>query len=624
MDKSSVRIGIIGTGRIAERFWDECLCVEGIQPVAIYNRHIESVQWFAENKKISADDVLFTDDVEVFYQAVDAVYVASPHEYHVFYTKQSLEHHKHVICEKPMAVTKQEAEDIFALAEEKKLICMEAIKTAYCPGFIELQRLIREETIGTVRDVESTFTKIGTASGREMWSEYGGSFVELGTYVLLPVAKIYGVEGEKPQIHTFSLKGAPRHDSYTKMMLVYQNHVATVKTGLGVKSEGELIISGDKGYIRVPSPWWLTSRMEVHYEDPNRVEIYEKPFEGSGLRYEIAEFVRAFQTIGTKSESDMHLRIKKASEESIWLAEVIEDFRRKQTNKEKNEREKAKQKKKNVKIWAHRGCSMAYPENTLLAFQKAAEIPGLTGVELDVQLTRDDELVVIHDETLDRTTDGCGRVCDCSLQELRTLQITASGRDDIYIMRDEDRRFMGWEPQANLRIPTLEEVFILLKPYCKKNNLLINIELENSVIPYEGMEQKVINLVSVYGLGDYVIYSSFNEHSMEEVHRLDAGAEAAILAGDYHKCLKEFYRFQLNAIHPGNLGMPVNAVDVERLSSMGIPVRMYNEAEPLYGQSRRLPDMDLRDYNQLGATDIFTNVPERYLEETGNRNNCEE
>ena len=228
MKMADIRIGIIGTGRITGRFWDECKCIAGIRVAAIYNRHMESIHWFAEHANISGDDgILLTDDIEAFYGAVDAVYVASPHEYHVSYTMQALQHDKHVICEKPMAVSKRDVEEIFALANEKNLICMEAIKTAYCPGFQKILEIVESGAIGTPRDIEAAFTKIGSAAGREMWSEYGGSFVELGSYVLLPVVKLYGTE-EKPQIDTFTIPGAPRHDSYTKMMLSYGNHVATV------------------------------------------------------------------------------------------------------------------------------------------------------------------------------------------------------------------------------------------------------------------------------------------------------------------------------------------------------------------------------------------------------------
>lgn len=609
MEKADIRIGIIGTGRITDRFWEECKCVGGIYVSAIYNRHIESVQWFAEQKHISGEDgVLFTDSIDDFYEAVDAVYIASPHECHGSYTIQALQHDKHVICEKPMAVAKGDAEEIFRLAKDRNLICMEAIKTAYCPGFRIILEIVQSGVIGIPRDIDATFTKIGNTAGREMWSEYGGSFVELGSYVLLPVVKLYGTK-EKPQINTFTLAGAPAHDSYTKMMLSYENNVATVKTGLGVKSEGELIIAGDRGYIRVPSPWWLTRHIEVHHENPNQVEVYDIPFEGSGLRYEISEFADRIHSIG----EDCDVIPEISEEESIWLADVMETFRTEQAGKQKADEKVPEEKLQQVKIWAHRGCSMAYPENTLLSFKKAAEIKGLTGIELDTQLTRDGEIVVIHDEYVDRTTDGRGRVCDFTLEELRGLHITGSGQRSQYILSDADRIFMGMKSEEELHIPTLREVFETVKPYCERDGLRINIELKNSVIPYEGMEQKVIDMVREYGLSDYIVYSSFNHASLQVVRRIEAEAEIAPLAGDYHDCLDGFWRYNADAIHPWNCGMPVNMDDVMWLKSMNIPVRVYNGSEPLYGQCRRLPDMDMREYCWLGMTDMFTNTPERYL-----------
>ena len=669
MEKTELRIGMIGTGRITKRFMDECGHVEGVRLSAIYNCHEESLRWFAEENKNQWDErIILSDDLEKFYDLVDAVYVASPHEFHVSYTRDALIHGKHVLCEKPMAFTEADAKDVFALAKEKRLICLEAIKTAYCPGFHKLLSLVKDGVIGTVRDIDATFTKIGSAAGREMWGEYGGSFFELGSYVLLPIVKLYqeNVGQEKtdqtaevknesegfPQIHVFSLAGAPWHDSYTKMMLIFDGRVATVKTGLGVKSEGELILSGDRGYIRVPSPWWLTKRIEVHHENPNQVEVYEEDFEGAGLRYEIAAFEKAIRGLENDAQDAKTL----SCEDSIRIAKIVEWFYKKQNcstkgedhsvnksfgvyenhdvddnddvkddrvtydnqvigdnaafdNKAVNENTVSHTEKDAVRIWAHRGCSMAYPENTLLAFQKAAELDGLTGIELDVQLTKDGELVVIHDEWVDRTTDGNGRVCDFTLEELKQLHITGFGQTAKLESANANTNM-----SANAcAIPTLREVFTLLQTYCKTKGLCINIELKNSRIPYEGMEEKVISLAEEFGLASQIWYSSFNHESLGVVRALCPTARIAPLAGDYHDCLDSLKRYRADAIHPWNCGMPVNRNDVKRLQALHIPVRIYNGSEPLYGQCKRLPDMDLREYCKLGATDIFTNVPERYL-----------
>ena len=579
-----VNVGIIGTGRIASRFLEESRYVSGINVSAIYNPHLESVLWFAKNNNIDIDGpVILTDDSEAFFDAVDAVYIAAPHEMHTEYIRIALNKGKHVLCEKPMGLNKSDIQQMLSVADDKKLVCMEAIKTAYCAGFERILDIVKSGVIGKVRDVEAAFSKIGAAAGREMWGRSGGSFTELASYCLLPVMKLLGTDVK--DIHTYSVESPLGTDSYTKMMITYEDGVATIKTGLGVKTEGELIVAGDDGYIRVPSPWWLTKRIEVHHENPNQVEVYEEEFAGGGLRYEIEAFVQCINNPGT---------VKKITdEESIWLSGMMEQFLAKRGEVKQTVDTEAL---KRVGIWAHRGCSMMNPENTLLAFKKAAELDGITGIEFDVQLTKDGEIVVIHDERVDRTTDGTGNVRDYTLAELKKLSIT--GDDDSY------------------RIPTLREVLELLKPYCMNKGLKLNIVLKNSVVRYESMEQKVIDMVSEYDIESYVVYSSFNHDSIGLVRQLKADADVAYLAGDYHRCMDGIRKYGGTTIHPAQWGMPVNKTDVEAIQKAGMRVRMWNGSEPLYGQCRTLPDMDLREYCRLGATDIFTNAPERYC---GNR-----
>ena len=577
-----VNVGIIGTGRIASRFLEESRYVSGINVSAIYNPHLESVLWFAKNNNIDIDGpMILTDDSEAFFDAVDAVYIAAPHEMHTEYIRIALDKGKHVLCEKPMGLNKSDIQQMLSVADNKKLVCMEAIKTAYCAGFERILDIVKSGAIGKVRDVEAAFSKISVTAGREMWGASGGSFTELASYCLLPVIKLLGTEVK--DVHTYSVESPIGTDSYTKMMITYDDGVATIKTGLGVKTEGELIVAGDDGYIRVPSPWWLTKRIEVHHENPNQVEVYEEEFAGGGLRYEIEAFVQCINNPGT---------VKKITdEESIWLSGMMEQFL---ANRGEVKQTMDTEALKSVGIWAHRGCSMMNPENTLLAFKKAAELDGITGIEFDVQLTRDNEIVVIHDERVDRTTDGTGYVQEYTLNELKQLYI--AGDDEIH------------------RIPTLRETFELLAPYCKGKGLHLNIELKNSEIRYEGMEQKVIDMVSEFNLEDYVVYSSFNHDSIGLVRQLKDDADVAYLAGDYHRCMDGISKYGGMTIHPAQLGMPVNKSNVEAIKNAGLRVRMWNGSEPLYGQLRTLPHMDLREYYRLGATDIFTNVPERYCE----------
>lgn len=575
-----INIGIIGTGRIAARFLEESSYVSGINVSSIYNPHLESALWFAKNNKIDIDGpMILTDDIEVFFDSVDAVYIATPHETHTEYISMALRRGKHVLCEKPMGLNKSDIKEMLAIANDNNLVCMEAIKTAYCAGFQQILDIVKSGAIGKVRDVEAAFSKIGAAAGREMWGRSGGSFTELASYCLLPVMKLLGTDVK--DIHTYSVESPLGTDSYTKMMITYEDGVATIKTGLGVKTEGELIVAGDDGYIRVPSPWWLTKRIEVHHENPNQIEVYEEEFAGGGLRYEIEAFVKCINNPGN---------VKKITdEESIWLSDMMEQFLAK---RKVDVHSADTESLRNVNIWAHRGSSMMNPENTLLAFRKAAELEGITGIEFDVQLTKDGEIVVIHDEKVDRTTDGTGNVRDYTLNELK--QLTISGDGEVH------------------SIPTLRETFEMLAPYCKNKGLRLNIELKNSIIRYEGMEQKVIDMVSEFNLEDYVVYSSFNHDSIGLVKQIKADAEVAYLAGDYHRCMDGIRKYGGMTICPAQWGMPVNKGDVEDIRNAGFCVRMWNGSEPLYGQCRTLPDTDLREYYRLGATDIFTNVPERY------------
>lgn len=310
-----LRIGIIGTGRIAERFIPEAKLVSGLNTQGVYNPNAESAKRFAEKWSIDSYTSL-----ENFYAAVDAVYIASPHETHYKYIKSALEHGKHVICEKPMVLQKIQAEELFALAKRQNRILFEGVKTAYCPGFNKLMGIACSGMIGNMRNIEACFTKLENPASRELTDRrYGGSFTELGSYVLLPIIKLLGCDYQ--QVRFDVIKGENGLDLFTKASFVYPNGLATATCGLGVKSEGRLLISGTKGYIVAEAPWWKTTYFEVHRENPSDVEKFSDRFLGDGLRYELSDFL---STINGNRESDFML----SRGESIALAELMECFLR--------------------------------------------------------------------------------------------------------------------------------------------------------------------------------------------------------------------------------------------------------------------------------------------------------
>ena len=314
-NKQIQRIGIIGTGRIAERFIPEAKLVSGINTQGVYNPHTESAVKFAEKWGIDS-----YKDVDDFYEAVDAVYIATPHETHYEYIKSALEHDKHVLCEKPMVLQKAQAEELFPYAKERNLILFEGIKTAYCPGFTQLLGIACSGMIGNIRNVEACFTKLENPESRELTDlQYGGSFTELGSYCMLPIMKIFGED--YTQVRFDTINGDNGLDLFTKVSFKYPNGIATATCGLGVKSEGRLLISGTKGYIIAEAPWWKTTYFEVHHENPNDVEKYSDRFLGDGLRYEISDFL---SMINGSSKSEFKL----TRSESVAFADVMERFLR--------------------------------------------------------------------------------------------------------------------------------------------------------------------------------------------------------------------------------------------------------------------------------------------------------
>lgn len=307
------KIGIIGTGRIAERFVPEAKLVSGVSTQGVYNPHRESAVRFAEKWEIDAYET-----TEIFYENIDAVYVAAPHQTHYGYVREALEHGKHVLCEKPMVLDKQQAEELFQIAKERHLVLFEGIKTAYCPGFEKLMGIACSGLIGSIRYIDVCFTKLEGKDTRELTDVmYGGSFIELGSYCLLPIMKLFGTDYRDLRFDT--IRGNAGLDLFTKVSLAFSRGLATATCGLGVKSEGRLLIAGTRGYIVAEAPWWKTAYFEVHYEDPSRVDKYSERFLGDGLRYEIRDFLNK---INGNDKSDFKL----TRGESIAMAKVMEKF----------------------------------------------------------------------------------------------------------------------------------------------------------------------------------------------------------------------------------------------------------------------------------------------------------
>ncbi len=213
-------------------------------------------------------------------------------------------------------------------------------------------------------------------------------------------------------------------------------------------------------------------------------------------------------------------------------------------------------------VWAHRGASGYAPENTLEAFELAVK-QHADGIELDVQLTRDGIPVIIHDETIDRTSNGSGWVKDFTLAELRAFNYNRT------------------KPEfARADIPTMQEVFDLIRP----SGLTINIELKTGIVFYEGLEEQILDLTAKNNMEDRVIYSSFNHYSVRRIHELNPSAATGLLYADGPIDVASYaHRLGVNALHPAlyNLQYPGFMEDANRL---GLEVNVWTVNDPAHIQ----------------------------------------
>ena len=310
-----VKVGIVGCGRVANRFVPESEFVNGVKVVGVYDVDEEKTTRFAEEKDIPHVYKTF----EQMLPNVDAVYVATPHLAHYEYVRQSISAGRHVLCETPLVLSGKEAKELYHLAEENGVILMEANKTAHCPAFNHLMVMIKSGLIGDVVDIDASLSKLwdDDKTLREFDpTQAGGSMYEMGSYPLLPILKLMGIHYENMNLYCRMKDGV---DMYTKGVIRYPNAVCTFRVGLGVKTEGNLVISGTKGYAYVPSPWWKTDYFELRYENPADNKKFFYKWDGAGLRYEIQEFISC---IYNHRFSSARLRRR----ESICMAEMMEQF----------------------------------------------------------------------------------------------------------------------------------------------------------------------------------------------------------------------------------------------------------------------------------------------------------
>lgn len=293
--RPAISLGLIGTGDTARKFIPESKFVNSLPLSAAYDTDQEACAAFCD----SFDIPVAAKSLDELFENCSAVYISTPGPTHYSYAKAALQAGKHVLCETPFVFKKQEAEELYKIAEDKNLVLMAALKTAYCPAFGRLVTLLKSGVIGEIVDVD-----VSTPA----------PIPDFSCFPLLPIFKLLGTDYKDID---FFAKGHNADDAYLKAILHYDSAIASYQVGSGVKSEGTLVISGTKGYAFVPAPWWKTDYFEIRFDDPDQNKKYFYPFAGEGMRYEIKDFVSAILAQGGFFS-------KVSKKENLFMAQVQE------------------------------------------------------------------------------------------------------------------------------------------------------------------------------------------------------------------------------------------------------------------------------------------------------------
>ena len=311
--KRNINLGLVGNGNILKKFYDESKFVNGINVNGIFINKDD------EKKCYENEDLILTNDYDELLDIVDAVFIISHPSKHYSQVKKALNKGKHVLCESPIALSEKEFVELENLANEKGLILMDSIKTAYSTAYNRLLLLLKGGNIGDIFSIDATCTSI-----REYDDYSWNSISAWGPTALLPIFQILGIDYKNKTINSLTLDENQNFDLFTKIDFQYENAVASIKVANGVKSEGELIISGTEGYAYIPAPWWKTDYFELRFENQEDNRKYFYQLDGEGIRYELVAFSKSIEF--GKNNAYIDYEVSKA------ICKVMEDFENKDVN----------------------------------------------------------------------------------------------------------------------------------------------------------------------------------------------------------------------------------------------------------------------------------------------------
>lgn len=314
-EQQPVTLGFVGESPIINKIERESKYVNGLVAGKVFTLND---RFLSDSLK---DQARQTSSFDELLDASDALYIISAPELHYNQIKQALERGKHVLCESPVTLRPEEWRELKALAAEKKVVLLDAIKTAYSMAYNRLLLLAKSGIIGDIVSVDTSCTSMlefdPTQDINQEQLEWN-SVCAWGPTAMLPIFQLLGTDYVSKRIVTRFVDEERSYDAFTSIMFIYPHAVASLKVGQGVKSEGEMVVSGTKGYIYVPAPWWKTDYFEVRYEDPHNNKRYFYQLDGEGLRYELLSFLKTIRL-----ERDFNYVADTTSEE---IVKVLADF----------------------------------------------------------------------------------------------------------------------------------------------------------------------------------------------------------------------------------------------------------------------------------------------------------
>ena len=311
-EKREMKIGLVGEAAILNKFYKESEFVNGVTISGLCT----------QNDELLSDEVkalpIVSDRLNDVLEFSDAMYICSHPSKHYAQILEALMADKHVLCESPIALKVVEQKELQQLAIKRGLQLIDALKTAYSMAYNRMILLLKGGVIGDIVSVDAVCTSLSdleNRAGKDL-SNTWNSICAWGPTAMLPIFQLLGTEYMSKQITSRLISGD--FDAFTKIAFVFPHAVASLKVGKGVKSEGELVISGTKGYVYVPAPWWKTDYFEVRYENPAENKRYFYQLDGEGIRYELVSFLKAIQS--GKNYSYINDKVSEA------FAQMMEDF----------------------------------------------------------------------------------------------------------------------------------------------------------------------------------------------------------------------------------------------------------------------------------------------------------